>query len=159
MGKVSRRDLLKAGAGGAAAGLLVMGAPRAARADDKDNEDALFVHIDGVVEGTEGEGTFKIDIDVSGTADDLRGEGWDTDPDENPQNFCIYVQSGRIRDKTVELQGKVQLANDPANLGLLVKTEMNTKTGRIVWTFGPFVFTGEGRAIIAEATRKPEGGD
>jgi hypothetical protein len=156
MGKVSRRDLLKAGAGGAAAGLLVMGAPGAARADAKG---ALFVHIDGVVEGTEGEGTFKIDIDVSGTADDLRGEGWDTDPDEDPQNFCIYVQSGRLRRNTVELQGKVQLANDPANLSLLVTTEMNTKTGRIVWTFGPFVFTGEGRAIIADATRKPEGGD
>jgi TAT (twin-arginine translocation) pathway signal sequence len=154
MGKVSRRDLLKAGAGGAAAGLLVMGAPRAAGAD---NEDAFFVHIDGVVEGKAG--TFKIDIDVSGTADKLRGEGWDTDPDEDPQNFCIYVQSGRIRDKTVQLHGKVQLANDPANLGLLVTTKINTKTGRIVWTFGPFEFTGEGRAIVAAATRKPQGGD
>ena len=51
MGKVSRRDLLKAGAGGAAAGLLMMGAPRAAGADD---EGALFVHIDGSLRGRRG---------------------------------------------------------------------------------------------------------
>jgi hypothetical protein len=156
MRTLSRRRLLKVGAGGAVAGLAVT-APAVAHADD-DDDGALYVHIDGVVTGDAG--TFKIDIDVAGTRDDLRGEGWDSDPDEeDPLTFCIYGQSGSISLRTVSLEGNVLLANDPANLKATVKTDINLRTGHIDWNFGGFMFAGEGRAIIAGAHRKPENDD
>jgi hypothetical protein len=136
---------LKVGAGGAAAG-LTMAVPGVARAED-DDDDVLFVHIDGVVSGTEG--TFKIDIDVAGTQDDLRGEGWDSDLPEEPVSACIYVQSGRFNRHMVELQGRVLFANDPASLGALVETTADARTGQIEWVFGGFGFTGTGRVVVA----------
>jgi hypothetical protein len=151
MRKLSRRRLLKMGAGGAATG-VALAVPGVARADD-DNGDALFVHIDGVVSGAEG--TFKIDIDVAGTRDGIQGEGWDSDLAEDPQTACIYVQSGSFHGRRVELQGKVLFANDPASLGALVETTANTRTGRIDWVFGGFAFTGRGRVVVAQAKAKP----
>jgi hypothetical protein len=149
MSKLSRRHLLKMGAGGAATG-VALAVPGVAQADDGD---AVFVHIDGVVSGAEG--TFKIDIDVAGTRDFLQGEGWDSDPGEEPQTACIYVQSGSFHGRRVELQGKVLFANDPANLAALVETTANTRTGRIDWVFGGFAFTGQGRVVVAQAKAKP----
>jgi hypothetical protein len=143
--QISRRRLLKVGAGGAAAG-LTMAVPGVARADDDDDDDALFVHIDGVVSGAEG--TFKIDIDVAGTQDDLRGEGWDADPAEEPVSACIFVQTGGFNRRIVELQGRVLFANDPASLGALVETTADAKTGQIEWVFGGFGFTGTGRVVV-----------
>lgn len=151
MSKLSRRRLLKMGAGGAATG-LALAVPGVARADNGDG-DALFVHIDGVVSGAEG--TFKIDIDAAGTRDQLQGEGWDSDPAEDPQTACIFVQSGSFHRNRVELQGKVLFANDPANLAALVETTANTRTGRIDWVFGGFAFTGQGRVVVAQAKAKP----
>jgi hypothetical protein len=145
---IERRELLKrAGVGSAALGGLALAAPGVAHASDDD--DAMLVHVDGVVSGREG--TFKIDIDVGGTERDLRGDGWDVDPDENHPTACIFVQSGSIRRDIVDLQGRVIFANDPANFGALVKTLANVESGRIDWDFGGFLFTGSGRVIVAEA--------
>ncbi|MGH2712526.1 MAG: twin-arginine translocation signal domain-containing protein [Thermoleophilaceae bacterium] len=147
---IERRELLKrAGIGSAAVGGLALTAPGVARGSSDDDADAMFVHIDGVVSGTEG--TFKIDIDVAGTERELRGEGWDVDPDENHPTACIFVQSGSIHRGIVGLQGRVIFANDPANFGALVKTRANSETGRIDWDFGGFLFTGSGRVVVAEA--------
>ncbi|MGH2715740.1 MAG: hypothetical protein ACRDM7_17985 [Thermoleophilaceae bacterium] len=150
---ISRKDLLKVGAGGAAGG-LALAAPGVAHGSSDDDGDAMFVHIDGVVTGAEG--TFKIDIDVAGTKRDLRGEGWDVDPGENHPTACIFVQSGSIRRHIVELEGRVIFANDPANFGALVKTRANAKNGRIDWDFGGFLFTGSGRVVVAEAEVKTD---
>ena len=147
---IERRELLKrAGVGSAALGGLALTAPGVASASSDDDDDAMFVHIDGVVSGPEG--TFKLDIDVAGTERDLRGEGWDVDPDENHLTACIFVQSGSIRQDIVELQGRAIFANDSANLGALVKTRANAETGQIDWDFGGFLFTGRGRVVVAEA--------
>jgi hypothetical protein len=132
-------------------GGLALTAP-VARASSED-DDAMFVHIDGVVSGAEG--TFKIDIDVAGTERDLRGEGWDVDPDENHPTACIFVQSGSIRRDVVELQGRAIFANDPANFGALVKTRASAETGRIDWDFGGFLFTGSGRVVVARRNSRP----
>jgi hypothetical protein len=149
-GGIERRELFKrAGVGSAAVGGLALTAPGVARASSDDDNDAMFVHIDGVVSGTEG--TFKIDIDVAGTERDLRGEGWDVDPGENHPTACIFVQSGSMRRDIAELQGRVIFANDPANFGALVKTRADAETGRIDWDFGGFLFTGSGRVVVAEA--------
>src|SRR5712691_5450743 len=124
MEKLSRRHLLKMGAGGAAAG-VALALPGVARADDGGG--ALFVHIDGVnLDGGEA-GLLNIDIDVAGTRRNLRGEGWDTDPPENPESACIFVQSGSFRRHRVELQGRVVFANNPDFLGALVKTTANAE--------------------------------
>jgi hypothetical protein len=146
---IERRELLKrAGVGSAALGGLALTAPGVASASS-DDDDAMLVHIDGVVSGTEG--TFKIDIDVAGTERDLRGEGWDVDPDENHLTACIFVQSGSIRGDVVELRGRAIFANDPANFGAVVITRANADTGDIDWDFGGFPFTGRGRVVVAEA--------
>jgi hypothetical protein len=146
---IERRELLKrAGVGSAALGGLALTAPGVASAS-ADDDDAMLVHIDGVVSGPDG--TFKLDIDVAGTERDLRGEGWDVDPDENPPTACIFVQSGSIHRDIVELQGRAIFANDVANLGALVKTRVNAETGQIDWDFGGFLFTGRGRVVVAEA--------
>ena len=147
-GGIERRELLKRAVGSAAVGGLALTAPGVARASS-DDDDAVFVHIDGVVSGTEG--TFKIDIDVAGTERDLRGEGWDVDPGENHPTACIFVQSGSIHRDIAELQGRVIFANDPANFGALVETRADAETGRIDWVFGGFRFTGSGRVVVAEA--------
>jgi hypothetical protein len=147
---IERRELLKrAGVGSAALGGLALTAPGVASASSDDDDDAMFVHIDGVVSGPEG--TFKLDIDVAGTERDLRGEGWDVDPDENPPTACIFVQSGSIHRDIVELQGRAIFANDPANFGAMVITRANAETGDIDWDFGGFPFTGRGRVVVAEA--------
>jgi hypothetical protein len=109
----------------------------------------MFVHIDGVVSGAEG--AFRIDVDAAGTERDLRGEGWDVDPDENHPTACIFVQSGSIHRDLVELQGRVIFANDPANVGALVTTRADRETGQIDWDFGGFPFAGRGRVVVAEA--------
>jgi hypothetical protein len=140
----TERAFKRAGAGSAVLGGLALTAPGVAHASS-DDDDAMFVHIDGVVTGTEG--TFKIDIDVAGTERDLRGEGWDVDPDENHSTACIFVQSGSIRRDVVELQGRVIFANDPANFAALVKTRANAEIGQIDWDFGGFLFTGRGRVV------------
>jgi hypothetical protein len=146
---IERRELLKrAGVGSAAVGGLALTAPGVAGASS-DDDDAMLVHIDGVVSGAEG--TFKIDIDVAGTERDLRGEGWDVDPGENHPTACIFVQSGSFRRDVVELQGRVIFANDPANFGALVRTRADAETGRIDWDFGGSLFTGSGRVVVAEA--------
>lgn len=147
MRSFSRKGLLKASAGGAVGG-LVLAAPGVARAENSGR--AVFVHIDGLVSSS-AFGTFKIDIDVAGTKRDLRGEGWDADPDETPASACIFVQSGSVSGDTVELQGKVIFANDPSNFGALVETRANAETGQIDWTFGGFAFTGSGRVVVAKA--------
>lgn len=150
MRTLTRGRLLKTGVGGAAAG-IALAAPGIAKAS---SDDALFVHIDGVVSA--GPETFKIDIDVAGTRDDLRGEGWDVDPGENHPTACIFVQSGSIHDDTVTLQGRVIFANDPTNFGALVETRVDVETGRIDWVFGGFPLTGSGRVIVADAEAKAE---
>lgn len=155
MTRLTRDRLLKVGAGGAAAG-LALAAPGVAKARASDDDDALFVHIDAVVSA--GPEVFKIDIDLAGTRNDLRGEGWDSDPAESAPSACIFVQSGRMRRDVVEVAGKVIFANDPANIGALVQTRANAETGHIDWDFGGFVLTGSGRVIVARA-KTAEGDD
>lgn len=143
---ITRKDLLKVGAGGAVAASTLGASSVASGSSDAE---AMFVHIDGIVTGAEG--TLKIDIDVAGTTRDLRGEGWDVDPEENHPTACIFVQSGSMRGDTVDVEGRVIFANDAANFGALVKTQADAKSGHIDWDFGGFPFTGSGRVIVAEA--------
>ena len=150
---ITRKDLLKVGAGGTVVA-STLAAPGIASGSSEDDADAMFVHVDGVVTGAEG--AFKIDIDLAGTKRDLRGEGWDVDPGENHPTACIFVQSGSIRRDIVEVEGRVIFANDPENFGALVKTRANTETGLIDWDFGGFLFTGTGRVIVAEAELESE---
>jgi hypothetical protein len=89
---ITRKDLLKVGAGGTVVA-STLAAPGIASGSSEDDADAMFVHVDGVVTGAEG--AFKIDIDLAGTKRDLRGEGWDIDPGYNHPTACIFDSRAR----------------------------------------------------------------
>lgn len=158
MRRLTRGRLLKTGATGAAAAGVALAAPGVAKADD---DDAFFIHIDGVVSSPTA-GTLVIDVDVAGTRDDLDGDGWDTDfPGEGSADWCLFTQHGTFHEKTIDVQGKsvVNGADNPDFLNQTVITRMNTSTGAIFFQFGPFEFNGTGKTIIVEAKKKPESDD
>jgi hypothetical protein len=153
MSKISRRDLLRAGAGtSAAAGLMVASGPLVARA----GEEVHGVHVHAVFIDGEGPGSdLLLDEWAFGPTSDLNGAGWDhtTAPAGGvPPSFgaCIYTRKGkyRVKKNRIELTGTVILANDPANLDAPVTTVVDTVTGEITWTFATFEFTGTAAVTI-----------
>lgn len=155
MSKLTRRRFLKAGAAGGAAAGVALAAPGVAKADAKKG---ILVHIDAILET----GPFPviIDIDVAGTRDLLRGEGWDTDwPNQTSADGCIYTQQGSITGDMIHLRGKSIIATTDTFRDQEVTTEANMKTGDIDWTFGPFAFSGNGRIVVDDAKVTPKGSD
>jgi len=147
MSKISRRDLLRAGAGtSAAAGLMVAASPLVARA----GEVVHGVHIHAVFVDAGGPGDdIIIDEWAFGPPSDLNGAGWDHETAPaggNPVSFtaCIYTRKGkyRVRKNRIELTGRTIFANDPASLDAPVTTVVDTATGDVTWTFATFEFTG-----------------
>ena len=153
MSKLSRRDLLKAGAGtSAAAGLALAASPVVARAMDEVH--GVHVHAVFVDGGGVGDDII-IDEWAFGPPSDLNGTGWDHETmpaGGNPPSFsaCIYTRKGkyRVRKHRIELTGTVLFANDAGNLDATVTTVVNTNTGAITWTFATFEFTGTATVTI-----------
>ena len=151
MRKITRRDLLKAGAGtSAAAGLVLAASPVIARAGDA----VHGVHIHAVFVDGNGPGDdIVIDEWAFGSPGELNGTGLDhsTAP-AGPPSFgaCIYSREGkfRVRKNRIELTGTVLFANDPLSLDAPVTTVVDTTTGAITWTFATFEFTGTGTVTI-----------
>lgn len=126
--KVSRKQLVKGGAGGALAlGALAAAGPAGARTAS--GRDARHVHIHGVLFGvfpTPAAARLAVSLDVAGRPDDLAGMGWDSGitagptqmkPTGNypvgPVGACIYTANGAMDDRTVTLVGTSLLTNRP----------------------------------------------
>jgi len=153
MSKISRRDLLRAGAGtSAAAGLMVAASPLVARA----GEEIHGVHVHAVFVDGEAPGSdLIVDEWAFGPKSDLNGAGWDhstAPPGGQPPSFgaCIYTRKGkyRVKKNSIELSGTVIFANDPLSLDAPVTTLVDTATGDITWTFATFEFTGTASVTI-----------
>ena len=152
MSKVSRRDLLRAGAStSAAAGLALAASPLVARA----GEAVHGVHIHAVFVDAEAPGSdIIVDEWAFGPPSDLNGAGWDhsTAPPGHTPSFgaCIYTRKGkyRVRKNRIELTGTVLFANDPANLDAPVTAVVDPATGDVTWTFATFEFTGTASVTI-----------
>jgi hypothetical protein len=129
---VSRKQLIKGGAGGALA-LGVLGAGAApAFADDDDNNDGLYVHVHGNLQGygpTPPTVRLAVSFDVAGRAGELAGAGWDggtgTDPSGlvpggpppgGPVGACYYTASGTLQGRTLTLVGRSLFTNRPLAL-------------------------------------------
>ncbi len=152
MSKISRRELLRAGAGtSAAAGLALAASPVVARAA----EEVHGVHVHAVFVDAEAPGSdIIVDEWAFGPPSDLNGAGWDhsTAPPGHTPSFgaCIYTRKGRyrVRKNLIRLTGTVLFANDPGNLDAPVTTVVDTTTGEITWTFATFEFTGAATVTI-----------
>ncbi len=147
MGKMSRKALLKAGAGGTvAAGLAMAGADVAEAASGG----AEVIQIHGTVSGAGG--TVEISIEVAGTRESLSGAGWDHSPG-TASDACYFTQAGSRQGKTVTVTGIVLFSPVAAFLEAAVTTVADLDSGAITWTFdpvgalGPFVFTGTGTVV------------
>lgn len=129
--KLSRRQLIKGGAGGALA-LGVLGSGTApAFADDDDHDGGgrggLQVHVHGNLQGygaTPSTVRLAVSFDVLGRADSLAGAGWDggtgTDPTGlvpggpfpgGPVGACYYTASGALAHGTLTLVGRSLVTN------------------------------------------------
>lgn len=166
MGKISRRQLLKGGAGGALAlGALSVGATGARASDD-----AVAVHIHGVLTLVGGTLTVAVSIDAAGREDALAGAGWDsgttgttgmvpTTTSFGPVGACFYTVAGHINDDDIiTLQGRSLFTNRPPGTGAeeggtrsdtradgrLVEVTANLETGAINWSLGGIAFAGTG---------------
>ena len=152
MSKMSRRDLLRVGAGtSAAAGLALAASSGIARA----GEAVHGVHIHTVFVDGDGPGSdIVIDEWAFGSPADLNGLGWDqaTAPAGHPPSFsaCLYTRKGkyRVHKNRIELTGMTLFANDPLSLDAPVTTVVDTTTGAITWTFATFELTGTGTFTI-----------
>lgn len=152
MSKLSRRDLLRAGAGtSAAAGLALAASPVVARAGDAVH--GVHVHavfVDGEAPGSD----IIVDEWAFGPPSDLSGAGWDhsTAPPGHTPSFgaCFFTRKGkyRVRKNRIELTGTVLFANDATSLDAPVSTVVDTTTGAISWTFATFEFTGTASVTI-----------
>ncbi len=168
MRRVSRKELLKVGAGSALALGVAAVAPRAAKASG----DKVAIHIHGVVTGQTGTpaagATLAVSIDVAGRPDNLAGAGWDSPTPtaemvpgpgptstSGPVGACIYTAAGQLIDDDVQLQGRSLFTNralpladseDPGRSdtradGRLVQISANLETGAILWSLGTPVGT------------------
>src|SRR2546426_11753630 len=121
MGKTTRRQVLKGGAGGvlAAAALSIGTSPAHAQ-----GRRGLIVHIHGVLERAGVK--LPVSIDVAGRPDDLAGAGWDAGtgatgsgmlpggpPPGGPVGACYYTASGQLEDDVVTLVGRSLFTNRP----------------------------------------------
>lgn len=162
MGKLSRRQLLKSGAGGAlAVGALAAGTSPA----HASGEDGIAVHIHGVVSLVANPNVkLAISIDASGMEDNLAGAGWDV---VGPTGLvptsvvgaCYYTVAGQLDEdeEVVTLKGRSLFTNRPLATGeedpprsdtradgRLVEVTANLATGEIHWSLGGNAFTGTG---------------
>jgi hypothetical protein len=151
--QISRRELIKAGAGTTAAAGLAFAATRAARADDANGSGAVSVNIHGELTAVSDPGfQVEINIDVAGRRGDLSGAGWDFSPDESPPSSgaCYFWQAGSFKEGWVVLQGKVLFSNTADLLEAVVKTKANPSTGQIVWDFAGFKTKGKGTVTVLQ---------
>lgn len=126
--KVSRKQLVKGGAGGALAlGALAAAGPGGAQTAS--GRRALHVHIHGVLDVVSGAppGTkLAISMDVAGRPEDLAGGGWDSGlgstgvgmkpggpPPAGPVGACYYTASGSLEGSMVTLVGRSLVTNRP----------------------------------------------
>ena len=148
MDKISRKDLLKAGAVSTVAAVGLAGALSPAEAAAGGG--GVQIHGTLTIVSGPASGSFPISITVHGPAENLSGSGWDSPPGSAVSLACYYTQAGSVHGHMVSLSGNVLLSNTPAFLGSEVTTEANFATGEITWTFalpagGPvFVLTGTG---------------
>ena len=151
MQKITRKDLLKAGAGTTAVAGLAMTGARVAQASDKE---AVRVHIHVTFEDAGGPGDdIKVSVTADGSRDDLSGDGWDFETKPaggKPPSFsaCYFTQEGSVQGNTVRLKGTTLFANDPGSIDVEVTTTANRSTGRVTWTFGDFEFKGHGTVVL-----------
>lgn len=147
MSKISRRDVLKVGAGTAAAGVAMSMGPVVARANDREK---AGIQIHAAFPVTPGD-DIKVSVTVHGLRHDLSGSGWDFETalaGQTPSfGACYFWQEGRIRRGKVFLAGTVLFANDPTSLDVPITTVANLSTGVVVWTFGSFEFRGPGTVV------------
>ena len=180
MGKTSRRQVLKGGAGGvlAAAALSIGASPAHAQGSR-----GLRVHIHGVL--LRGAVTLPVSIDVAGRSDDLAGAGWDAGtgttgsgmlpggpPPAGPVGACYYTASGQLEGDVVTLVGRSLFTNrslatadteDPGKSdtradGRLIAVTANLDTGEITWSLTvpgdtPSPFTGIGVVMVTHASQ------
>jgi hypothetical protein len=167
MQPISRRKLLKTGAGGVLAlGALAAGAGGASASPDKKS---VALHIHGVL--TRGTATLAISIDVAGRKDALAGGGWDSGTAAGPNGMvptsvvgaCYYTAAGKIDGDVVTLEGKSLFTNRPLAVspeetpprsdtradGREFHGTANLETGEITWELriagaSPNPFTGTG---------------
>lgn len=151
MSKISRRDLLRAGAGGTAAAGLLAATPRIAGA----GEAIHGVHVHAVFPDAFAPGDdLVIDVTALGDKSDLSGTGWDFESapavGTPSSGACLYTQRGkfRVRKTRIELSGFVLFSNDPTLLDVPVTTVADTATGEVDWTFGEFPFSGTGTVVV-----------
>jgi len=180
MAETTRRQLLKSGAGGAAA-LAALGGATSAQAQGRHG---LHVHIHGVLVNPTGV-HLPINIDVAGRPDDLAGAGWDAGtgttgvgmlpggpPPAGPIGACYYTAAGQLAGDIVMLQGRSLLTNRPLATqdledpgksdtradGRLMEATANVDTGEIMWSLTvpgatPVPFTGIGVVVVTHASR------
>jgi hypothetical protein len=166
MDKISRRELIKGGAGGALTlGIVGAGAVRAAADDDGGG---LLIHVHGNLMGygaTPSTVRLAVSFEVFGRADDLAGAGWDggtgTDPSGlvpggpppgGPVGACYYTASGSLEGRTLTLVGRSLLTNRPLATadtedpgksdtradGRDFNATVNVKTGEVInWSLSP----------------------
>jgi hypothetical protein len=144
MSTVTRKTLLKGGMAGAAAAAALPFAKSTVFASDGEH---LAVHAHARVTGAPG--SLDVNVDAAGKRDALSGSGWDT-PDAdgaNQHGACLFAQRGELEGQEIRVHGAVLLANNPANLGVPIKTTANLETGDVTFVFGSVTFTGRGVVI------------
>lgn len=183
MKKVSRKQLIKTGAGGALT-LGALGAVEAASAQPS-GRGALQVHIHGVLDVVSGAppGTqLAISMDVAGRPDDLAGGGWDSGlgttgvgmkpggpPPAGPIGACYYTASGGLEGSLVTLVGRSLVTNRPLALdddeepgksdtradGRDMNATADVDTGAMTFSLSPggAAFAGNGVVVVTHASR------
>lgn len=180
MKKVSRKQLIKGGAGGALA-LGALGAAEVAGAQPGNG--ALLIHIHGVLSGVSVPSTVKlaISMDVAGRPGELAGAGWDSGigttgagmkpggpPPGGPVGACYYTASGKLDHDTVTLVGRSLVTNralatadeedrhksDTRADGRDMNATANIRTGDLTFSLSPegASFAGKGVVVVTGAS-------
>ncbi len=156
--KLTRKELIKGGIGGAAAlAALPLGGAVAFAAEGEAGE-AVAVHVHFRLPARRSDGTpagiVEVSEDAAGRKDALSGAGWDTNNADTPDPFfnCYFTQRGTLQGHEIRLHGAVLFATTPAFLGARITTTANLQTGELTWVFAtikpfpgsPFTVTGRG---------------
>jgi hypothetical protein len=155
MAKLTRKELIKGGAVGAATlAALPLGGSIAFAS--KGEAVAVHVHLRSRAVNNVGAdaGSIDLNVDAAGREDALSGAGWDTNDADtpNPFNNCYFTQRGTLEGDDIQLHGAVLFTNTLAFVGARITTKANLKTGDITWIFvttppipgSPFTVTGQG---------------
>lgn len=167
MKKVSRKQLIARGAGGAlAVGMLGPGATPGFAGED--NDGGLQIHVHGNLQGygaTPSTVRLAVSFEVFGRDSSLAGAGWDggtgTDPSGlvpggpipgGPVGACYYTASGSLEHETLTLVGRSLFTNRALALadseepgksdtradGRDFNATVNVKTGEVMnWSLSP----------------------